>query len=93
MRQIHCLVDHAVTYENARLCLSSRPEPKQAKKSLSQGAEAVRTASISLFGRGWRRRSGETSRGGFRHWCATDGKRAAEDFLAFRAQELSGKMP
>ena len=31
--------------------------------------------------------------GGFRHWCATDGKRAAEDFLAFRAQELSGKMP
>ena len=30
---------------------------------------------------------------GFRHWCATDGKRAAEDFLAFRAQELSGKMP
>ena len=31
--------------------------------------------------------------GGFRHWCATDGKRAAEDFLAFRAQALSGKMP
>jgi len=31
--------------------------------------------------------------GGFRHWCATDGKRAAEDFLAFRAQVLSGKMP
>jgi hypothetical protein len=31
--------------------------------------------------------------GGFRHWCATDGKRAAEDFLAFRAQELSGKIP
>jgi hypothetical protein len=30
---------------------------------------------------------------GFRHWCATDGKRAAEDFLAFREQEVSGKMP
>jgi hypothetical protein len=30
---------------------------------------------------------------GLRHWCATDGKRAAEDFLAFRAQEVSGKMP
>jgi hypothetical protein len=34
-----------------------------------------------------------TASGGLRHWCATDGKRAAEDFLSFRAQELSGKMP
>jgi hypothetical protein len=31
--------------------------------------------------------------GGFRHWCATDGKKAVEDFLAFRQQELSGKTP
>jgi hypothetical protein len=31
--------------------------------------------------------------GGFRHWCATDGKKAADDFLAFRQQELSGKTP
>jgi hypothetical protein len=31
--------------------------------------------------------------GGFRQWCATDGERAAEDFLDFRSQELSGKMP
>lgn len=31
--------------------------------------------------------------GGFRHWCATDGKKAIEDFLAFRQQELSGETP
>jgi hypothetical protein len=31
--------------------------------------------------------------GGFRRWCATDGKKAIEDFLAFRRQELSGKAP
>jgi hypothetical protein len=31
--------------------------------------------------------------GGFRHWCATDGKKAIEDFLAFRQQELSGRAP
>ena len=31
--------------------------------------------------------------GGFRQWCATDGKRAIEAFLAFRQQELSGKVP
>ena len=31
--------------------------------------------------------------GGFRQWCATDGKKAIEAFLAFRQQELSGKAP
>jgi hypothetical protein len=31
--------------------------------------------------------------GGFRHWCATDGKKAIEAFLAFRQQELSGGTP
>lgn len=29
--------------------------------------------------------------GGFRHWCATDGRRAADEFLDFRQKELSGK--
>ena len=31
--------------------------------------------------------------GGFRHWCATDGKKAINEFLAFRQQELAGKTP
>lgn len=31
--------------------------------------------------------------GGFRHWCATDGKKAVEEFLSFRQQELSGEAP
>jgi hypothetical protein len=29
--------------------------------------------------------------GGFRRWCATDGRRAADEFLDFRQKELSGK--
>jgi hypothetical protein len=31
--------------------------------------------------------------GGFRHWCATDGRKAAAAFLAFRQQELAGSTP
>lgn len=31
--------------------------------------------------------------GGFRRWCATDGKKAIDDFLVFRQQALSGKTP
>ena len=29
--------------------------------------------------------------GGYRHWCGTDGRQAAEEFLAFRDREISGR--
>ena len=31
--------------------------------------------------------------GSYRHWCATDGRQAAEEFLAFRDREISGRTP